>query len=369
MEELTYILGAGASYQSMPVVKTFDHRFSVFNVHFNEVLRKVAKNGLSDSTIHRWSGAQLQSEFMAHQSFDTYFKKLFHKGLKSEVNFAKKILHLYFLWEHLQKPEPKINNEFFHKQSQIDKRYDAMIAGLLQPIAGQSKTFCKTNFITWNYDLNLLSSIKTFFYPEEKYIDFLKKIESPTPNIWNIDDQITIINMNGYFYSSLFDDKTDIYDLDFTDILNRKIISDYFDDNYIDKDANLIKFAWERNTNESNQANSIESIAKNKISNSIEIIVIGYTFPLYNRLVDIKYFNKNNITIPFKNAERRLSIQDPLADEILNGTIKQFDLNSQMFTAVMPIKNCHSFLIPNRIIDPVNIVRKSRGGSFIVDLG
>lgn len=30
MAELTYILGAGASYQSMPVVKTFPKRFEAF---------------------------------------------------------------------------------------------------------------------------------------------------------------------------------------------------------------------------------------------------------------------------------------------------------------------------------------------------
>jgi hypothetical protein len=361
MKELTYILGAGASYQSMPVVKTFDHRFSAFNVHFKGVLRKVAKTGLSDSILDRWSGTQLQSEFMAHQSFDTYFKKLFHKGQQSEINFAKKILHLYFLWEHLQKPEPKISDEIFHKQFQIDKRYDAMIAGLLQPIAGESKTFCKTNFITWNYDLNLLSSIKQFFYPDLTYKQLLegeKKIKTDVENVWNIDDQFSIINMNGYFYSSLFDDETDIYNLDFTDILDEKITVNYFDDNYIDADANLIRFAWERSSSQQNKGDLIEIIAKNKIAHSIDIIVVGYTFPLYNRLIDMQYFNKGNITHYAENVQRKVYIQDPMADEIKNGTIKQFDLEESIFYHALPIKDCNSFLITNRIIDPSNIEKQ-----------
>jgi hypothetical protein len=34
MSELTYILGAGASYQSMPVVKTFPSRFPLIKVFY-----------------------------------------------------------------------------------------------------------------------------------------------------------------------------------------------------------------------------------------------------------------------------------------------------------------------------------------------
>jgi hypothetical protein len=365
MKELTYILGAGASYQSMPVVKTFEHRFSVFNNNFRAILPNVLKLGFPDYMKDKFSGKELQLEFMAHQSFDTYFKKLFHKGQQSEINFAKKILHLYFLWEHLQsdfsKPDIK---EFFWKQSKVDKRYDAMIAGLLQPISGQSKTFCKTNFITWNYDLNLLSSIKTFFYPDENYADFLIRIQSPTPNIWNIDDQITIINMNGYFYSSFFNDETEIYDLNFTDILNKKITADYFDNNYIDEDANLIKFAWETksaNINES-RYNPIEKIAQDAVVNSPDIIIIGYTFPIYNRLQDLEFFDANKITTQTlfdnnnKEIPRKIYIQDPNAIDIKASTIQQFDFLPKSFfdTQIIPLSDCTSFIVPNRIAKPAN---------------
>lgn len=87
-------------------------------------------------------------------------------------------MNLYFLWEHLQASEEVItktaenkndpgkikNEEIFEKQSAIDKRYDALIAGLLQPYR-EIKFFGNINFISWNYDLNLPCSVKSFTHP------------------------------------------------------------------------------------------------------------------------------------------------------------------------------------------------------------
>jgi hypothetical protein len=36
-EELTYILDAGASYQSLPVVKTFPKRFKMFLIYMQNI--------------------------------------------------------------------------------------------------------------------------------------------------------------------------------------------------------------------------------------------------------------------------------------------------------------------------------------------
>jgi len=70
--QLTYILGAGASFQSIPVVKTFNNR--LFN--FNQYLRiksgekkRQEQNKFLQAANHFHS---LVNEFSAHQSFDTY---------------------------------------------------------------------------------------------------------------------------------------------------------------------------------------------------------------------------------------------------------------------------------------------------------
>lgn len=106
-QELTYILGAGASYQSIPVVKTFAERFNDFASFLNsfsdginplfvkdEIRREEIKNIEKIIT-------QVYEEFKNHQSFDTYFKKLFHTKNTDEIDFTKRVLNFYFLWEQL----------------------------------------------------------------------------------------------------------------------------------------------------------------------------------------------------------------------------------------------------------------------------
>ncbi len=74
-KELTYILGAGASYQSIPIVKTFPERFN----EFTRVLGRMSEEGdFFDETkgpINNIKDAsiELSKDFMSHQSFDTYF--------------------------------------------------------------------------------------------------------------------------------------------------------------------------------------------------------------------------------------------------------------------------------------------------------
>ena len=133
MDELTYILGAGASYQSIPVVKTFPRRFEEFagqieNLRFKEP-------DIFTSFCH--AVLLFSKQINSHQSFDTYFKKLFHTKEFDLITLSKKILNIYFIWEHLKndyESEFKENSQFqikrkffeydFEKKAKIDKRYD-----------------------------------------------------------------------------------------------------------------------------------------------------------------------------------------------------------------------------------------------------
>ncbi|MBL0146507.1 MAG: hypothetical protein IPP48_12960 [Chitinophagaceae bacterium] len=185
------------------------------------------------------------------------------------------------------------------KQANIDKRYDALIAGLLQPTEGKAKTYCKVNFITWNYDLNLFCSLKNYFNPSNYFEEFKRDI-TVGENHWNIDDQINVINMNGFFYSTFFDKIKNLLD-------NEYLFHDIFDKTHLKNkyqiDSEKIKFAWENKF--IGQTNSVISAAIDVIRKSKTIVVIGYTFPLYNRLVDLDYFNESTL------YGKTLVIQDP----------------------------------------------------------
>lgn len=300
-KELTYILGAGASYESMPVVKTFADRFEEFQAYFSNKCNRDDHRYDNKENYKVYTEANNQITFFrdflrSNYSFDLVFKKMFHLGKDDAIKMGKKVLHLYFLWEHLQYPAPKKPERIddmpiFWKQSTKDKRYDALIAGLLQPIKSKSEMHCKTNFITWNYDFNLLESIKYYFYPQESFKDFFKEISTANPNLFNIKNQISVLNMNGYFYSEIFDDELEIELKPNDKFYNweEKLLSllknNYFSQNISISDSEKIQFAWEMDFENLNQANSM-------MKNSKNIVVIGYTFPLYNRLVDLQYLNR-----------------------------------------------------------------------------
>ena len=140
-KELTYIFGAGASFQSIPIVKNFNNRLLRFKKFLVDESQKESGDARSKLTNASNILHSLYREFSSHQSFDTYFKKLFHLGLIDKISLGKKLLNLYFLWEHsssslnynLSTDDP-LYKESFKKESLIDKRYDALIAGLIKPI-------------------------------------------------------------------------------------------------------------------------------------------------------------------------------------------------------------------------------------------
>lgn len=346
--ELTYILGAGASYQSIPVVKTFPSRFKEFASHIENL--RFQEPNIYTSICHEV--VAFANQINSHQSFDTYFKKLFHTKKNDLITSSKRILNLYFLWEHLQhdyetefRKSSRLENrrEFsendFEKRSKVDKRYDALIAGLLQPQKGEAQVFCKTNFITWNYDLNLFLSLKNYFSPDLTIGEFKERISSSEFE-WNIENQITVINMNGYFYSKDFDDAND-FDCDsgFEYKLKQKIYSGYFEPKVINEDAELIKFAWESDTINS-------SVAKSMIEKSNNIVVVGYTFPLYNRLVDFEYLSHEDI-----GKDKKIIIQDPNSTSIRQNLLDLYEKNDSEFlkTKLVAIKDCDSFYVPANI--------------------
>jgi hypothetical protein len=92
------------------------------------------------------------------------------------------------------------------------------------------------------------------------------------------------------------------------------------------------------------QTNSVISEAVDVIRKSKTIVVIGYTFPLYNRLVDLDYFNESTL------YAKTLVIQDPRAENIQNDVIDGFFRGAKSNGTIIKVKtNCDSFFIPNNI--------------------
>jgi hypothetical protein len=301
------------------------------------------------------------NDLVSHSTFDTLFKKLFHTDSQSyRIDIYKQILNLYFLWEHFESvtstQEAKgLNEKSFKKEAKIDKRYDALIAGLLKPEYQKLELFCKVNFITWNYDLNLISSVKNFYFSDYPYGDLLKIVKEDD-KVWNIQNEMKIINMNGYFYSSFLDPIINYHNAKPAEYIKDRLLEVDALINGKDKgNAGKITFAWEKKSMPSNS--NVVDKAKEAIEASDIIVVIGYSFPLYNRLIDFEYFNGTTL------GNKTLYIQDLNAIEMVESLKSDFSIHvntmfststlypipDEKYTEIKPIVKCDSFFIPNSI--------------------
>jgi hypothetical protein len=191
-------------------------------------------------------------------------------------------------------------------------------------------------------------SLKNYFSPNTSIGDFFDEINKGN-GVWQIQNEITVINMNGYFYSTEF---ANLSTLDYPNI-HGIIYTKIKDENYFkpldagsfrysvsdkDEDSELIKFAWESN-------DFTGEIAKNKIEESKNVVVIGYTFPLYNRLTDLFYLKQSLI------LNKKVFIQDPNSEMIRQNLLDYYQLSDSdtLRKSLISVKDSDSFYIPSDI--------------------
>jgi len=145
MGNVTYLFGAGASCQCLPVVKEFDSRFEQFRDELQKLLDGQVPS-LPD--LPQFNYAEILKEIIelvniflpdikAHASVDTFAKKLTIQQRWNDYYWLKIILSLYFMYE--QRGDRK------------DERYDTFFAAIL----GQSASPVNDNIriLSWNYDI------------------------------------------------------------------------------------------------------------------------------------------------------------------------------------------------------------------------
>src|SRR5689334_19902648 len=117
--EITYMFGAGASCQSMPLVSNFPNRFSAF-IHY------LKQKGYKGTKIIQIS-QDFERQIKSHLSFDTFFKKLFHQNRTDDTLNFKCVLLIFLLFEHLVELKDYENICGEGKSHNIDPRYDALV--------------------------------------------------------------------------------------------------------------------------------------------------------------------------------------------------------------------------------------------------
>lgn len=341
MKHITYLFGAGASREAIPIVKELPDRL----VKIIEILTDGSLK-LSDEvypqldhpkyrTKRNWQERMiedlmwLKEHTIRHASIDTFAKKLYIRSDKENLRRFKTALSLYITIEQSIKDNEK---------KQIDTRYDGFFASLLDP----GIMFpIGLKILSWNYDqqfeIAMADYCNTSYLPDtQRYLGLRTK----GVEVDDADDHQILYKLNGTaaFYTSrsranlvyFLDRSVNKLDLNFIDNISYV----YADSTFHNSGTHLLSFAWE-NRDDPILMDAINSVEKTEI-----LVIIGYSFPFFNREID------GAIIQNMKNLNK-VYIQAPDADVLL----ERFGNLAPNFpiTQVIPKFGTDYFFIPNEL--------------------
>jgi hypothetical protein len=264
-----YFLGAGASCNVLPLTSNFTERLHSFA---NDLQNIGPRNIYDEPDKSKWDEplmafhqaiVWLANETAKHASVDTFAKKLFFLKDFQKLKKLKAVLSSYLIIEQALK--------------YVDTRYDSFFATILNTDTdGVVSIPPEFRIITWNYDTQLEKAFYGFC-ENEKYV------------IENITFNDHIYRINGYCGSNppgrVGDAFKSIWNPSHKSVWNSGI--ELFNNCMSSPESPEpgIRFAWEQSTR--------DRIAKKAIdlSKISTVVVIGYSFPYFNREIDYSIFS------------------------------------------------------------------------------
>lgn len=325
MANITYLIGAGASANALPVVSDMKNRMQFFLNFLYKDERGLDILGESPKP----SGSlikdiiEVHNSALLHATPDTYAKKLYLKGDLSRLRTLKFYLSLYFLFEQanldfnnfdkklvenlplplLRDNSPQLQSsnyesliskgtpewDFLQKiLTKSDSRYDVFLATLLESVDNKLILPSNVNIISWNYDIQF-----ELAYCDFDYTNKLTAIENlnvfPITKKSNREGDSKIVKLNGMagLFSKDENHTFSMFDFDWflekPMVAMKQLIKDYSEGKRI---QSFINFAWEANDNEFSRK-AIEE-AQKILFNTDALVIIGYSFPNFNKQIDRK---------------------------------------------------------------------------------
>lgn len=362
MTKITYLLGAGASANTIPVVNQMTQRIDIIkrnlsthwnssNIHPQNVPQQlhinlpILKSWIDDLD---W----LLSEAGHYYSIDTLARKYFLTSKIENLNRLKRCIILYFTIEQFCYIPSDKTDEF--TKEKIDNRYDSFFAA----ISNIKKEFYinrDVKVLSWNYDIQIELCLMRYF--ENQGLLEIKKNFNIHPNDYSKNvkeekliesDTFGVVKLNGNaLWNRNIERNYSIFDNDqadenqYTKPINKMRFRDQiafltkeyslWDNDFWNKEfISHFNFAWEVN-NEANYVtydghSNILTEALRIVEETQILVVIGYSFPVFNREIDVKLFGR-------LHKLRKIYIQDREPDKIkstiLNAfaNIKEYDKN------------------------------------------
>lgn len=255
-----------------------------------------------------------------YATIDTYARKLYLNKNTTEFDKLKNILCLFFVWSQVN--------------SKPDQRYDTFLANILDEQLNLPKEIC---VISWNYDSQFEIAYRNYSIKRQLPVfDKNFKLEFPNKEII-----YKLFKVNG---SATFEDYNSVNLLmnnKDNDDINVKLIMMYSnlfcDTTELGFQFNShLSFAWEV----SNNQKLLFDCLKSETIDTEAVVVIGYSFPFFNREVD---------RIIFSNMPKlkTIYIQD-LNPEAVEYSLRAV-LSEECNIKIECIKDCTQFYMPREL--------------------
>lgn len=286
--------------------------------------------------LGKWSGAgyedvkdrlikdfeTLANNCERHATIDTYAKKLFLTKEKQELEKLKKLLSIFLIIEqYLNEP---------------DTRYDTFLANVLTNALTLPNEIA---ILSWNYDSQIEIAYREYNKANPStlgvYNEYVDKPENPKVFKLNGTAQFDGINP-----LSVWCDRNK-HTID--EFKTKFVMDEYWKTNSL----SMLAFAWENDrVKDVEKTQRFWETLQNEVADVECLVVIGYTFPYFNRMIDRWVLDK------MPNL-RQIYIQAPNAEILRNNVIpvlseRQIKIN-HLDKNTIPISNCEQFYLPPQL--------------------
>jgi len=333
LPKILYLFGAGASAQALPTIKKLPERIQFVREFIEKECvyeedetfsptkdYNFKKNDAKQYVLDGFDKLFLQSS--NHSTVDTYAKKLNISGNSQEINELIFFLALYF--------------NIDQKLSGLDPRYDTFLVSILNTNSYSFPDNLK--FLSWNYDLQMEAAHEniinrgshdlSFYLFNSERTEFKK-------------DKFTSIKLNGS--SNFLGNFRELYPLVkniLKDDFSKEDIEFPFCYAFLHVKQRLrvyegrinLNFAWYHDWE------FVNKIIDNSSETEI-LVVIGYSFPFFNREVDRKI-------IRAMTNLKKIYIQDCVPENIKSRFLSILPDWNERKIEIIPVDDVSEFFLP-----------------------
>lgn len=347
-KKITYFFGAGASFHSLPLLATMSERMKLFSTYLKIAKKKnFIKHEFTDQFIEDLD--KLIRAEKESTSIDAYAKYLFDQNEHLELLHLKAILSAYLIFEQLIKPDDFRVFLDENEENEGGNDLEEMIACHLDPryrtfwgdyiSNGSRKPPENVRVLSWNYDMQLEFSFSNLMQcslemtQQELQVSPSKQTNVSTDNFCTLKLNGTAGLINYYGETK----PKNLFDLRIHKLNNENLdyLINLLHENYHRSFSRpVFSFAWENER----EAYQTRKLAKEVIRTTDILIIVGYSFPSFNREIDRELFSNG------QNLEK-IYYQAP-DSEIDYLKIQLEGVNAELLDKVIPIPNLRTFFIP-----------------------